>query len=43
MGLATYNEGLNAKPEEVIRWRGVGGAIRAFKADFFRGLSKLGN
>ncbi|MFK5978912.1 MAG: alpha/beta fold hydrolase [Rhizobiaceae bacterium] len=41
MGLATYNNGLNAGPREVVRWRGAGGVIRAFKAGFFRGLSKV--
>lgn len=41
MGLATYNKGLNAGPDEVVRWQGVGGSVRAFKADFFRGLSKV--
>lgn len=41
MGLATYKKGLNAKLNEVVRWQGVGGTIRAFKADFFRGLSKV--
>lgn len=41
MGLATYKKGLNAKPNEIVRWRGAGGAIRAFKTGFFRGLSKV--
>lgn len=41
MGLATYNKGLIAEPGVVIRWRGAGNTIRAFRTDFFRGLSKV--
>ncbi|WP_162901338.1 alpha/beta fold hydrolase [Breoghania sp. L-A4] len=38
MGSATLAKGLHAERGEIVRWRGVGGTIRAFKSDFFKGL-----
>ena len=41
MGLKIYNQGLNAKPGEIVSWRGAGNRQRSFSSDFFRGLSKV--
>ena len=41
MGFSTYKKGLNAERNEVVRWKGAGGAMRGFKSGFFRGLSKV--
>ncbi|MEM8649896.1 MAG: CocE/NonD family hydrolase [Pseudomonadota bacterium] len=41
MGEAVYQKGLNAKPDEVVSWIGATGKLRAFKRDFFRGLSNI--
>lgn len=38
MGPATLEKGLNAAPDEIIRWRGVAGTMRAFRPGFFKGL-----
>lgn len=37
MGLATYEKGLSAAPDEIITWH-IGGQMRAFKRAFFTGL-----
>ena len=39
MGFATYEKGIHAKPGEVVRWRGIGRQARAFRRNFFTGLS----
>ena len=38
MGALTLEKGLHAGPDEIVRWRGAGGTMRAFKTGFFRGL-----
>lgn len=41
MGVVKYQKGINAKPDEIVSWGGVGGTLRAFKRDFFTGLAKV--
>lgn len=41
MGETIYQKGINAKPDEIVRWRGAGGVTRAFKREFFRGLAEV--
>lgn len=41
MGVDVFEQGLNAKPGEIVRWRGAGGTQRAFRAGFFKGLLSI--
>lgn len=39
MGEVTYQKGINAAVDEIVKWRVGGGNTRAFKRDFFIGLA----
>ncbi|MCP4315851.1 MAG: prolyl oligopeptidase family serine peptidase [Hyphomicrobiales bacterium] len=41
MGIAVFEKGVNAKPGEIVRWRGAGNKMRAFRSGFFRGLLSI--
>ncbi|MEW7007242.1 alpha/beta hydrolase family protein [Lentilitoribacter sp. EG35] len=41
MGDTIFQQGLSAKPREVVKWRSASGKVRAFRSDFYKTLSNF--
>ena len=41
MGLTVFNQGISAKPNEIVRWKSSTARVRAFRQGFFKSLARF--